>query len=137
MKSFLAVLAGLVFTVVVSTVLDLVMHTSGVFPNEVPEMTVGLWLIALGYRLLAAIGGGWITARLAPSRPMFLAMVLGGIGTVAALAGLIGAWMQAPTLGPLWYPFVLVITALPCTWLGGKWAQSQKWGQTPIPGNGV
>jgi hypothetical protein len=124
MKSFLAVLAGLVFTIVASTGLDFVMHSTGVFPegtvDKVPEMTTAQWLIASSYRVLAAIGGGWITARLAPARPMFLALVLGGIGTFLALLGLVGAWVASPKLGPLWYPALLVITALPCTWLGGK-----------------
>ena len=124
MKSFLAVLAGLVFTVVVSTGLDFLMHSTGVFPEnsveKVPEMTTAQWLIASSYRLVAAIGGGWITAQLAPARPMSLALVLGAIGTALALLGLIGAWIASPKLGPLWYPALLVITALPCTWLGGR-----------------
>jgi hypothetical protein len=135
MKSFLAVLAGLVFTIVLSTGLDWVMHTSGVFPENVaetvPQMTTGQWLIATSYRLVAAIGGGWITARLAPARPMFLATVLGGIGTFLGLLGLIGAWVASPKLGPLWYPALLVVTALPCTWLGGKLARKEL-GAVPI-----
>jgi len=124
MKSFLAVLAGLVFTVVVSMGLDWAMHTTGVFPEsgleKVPEMTTGQWLIATSYRLVAAIGGGWLTARLAPARPMFLALVLGGIGTFLALLGFVATFVASPKLGPLWYPALLVVTALPCTWLGGK-----------------
>jgi hypothetical protein len=121
MKSFLAVLAGLVFTVLLSVGLDSVMEASGVFPKGDPTgMSTGDWLIATGYRLVAAIGGGWVTARLAPSRPMTHAIVLGGIGTALALAGLIGSWMVAPKMGPLWYPALLVITAMPCTWFGAK-----------------
>ena len=120
MKNFLAVLAGLVFTVAVSTGIDLVMHATGVFPEEVSGMTTSDWILASSYRLVAAIAGGWITARLALSRPMFLAMVLGGTGTLLGLLGFVGAWMASPKLGPLWYPLLLVVTALPCTWLGGK-----------------
>jgi hypothetical protein len=30
------------------------------------------------------------------------------------------AVLASPKLGPLWYPALLVVTALPCTWLGGK-----------------
>src|ERR1044072_9842467 len=100
MKAFAAAVAGLAFTIVVAVVLDLVMHSSGVFSDAVSAMTTPDWIIALSYRLLAAIGGGWITARLAPSRPMFYAVLLGGIGTAIGLAGLIVAWMQRPDLGP-------------------------------------
>ena len=77
MKSFLAVLAGLAFTVVVAVVLDVVMHVTGVYSEEISDMTTSDWLLALSYRLLSAIGAGWITARLAPSRPMFFAVLLG------------------------------------------------------------
>src|SRR5262245_15758515 len=96
MKNFLAVVAGLAFVVV-----------------------------ALSYRLVIAVGGGWITARLAQSRAMLLAIVLGIIGTVVGLAGLAAAWMMRPSLGPLWYPTLLVVTAIPCTWLGGKLAAAR------------
>ena len=120
MKSFLAVLAGLVFTIALTVALDMVMHASGVFSEKVDEMSTNDWLIATFYRLLAAIGGGWITARLAPSRPVRLAIILGAIGTCVALLGLIGAWLLSPKMGPLWYPALLVITAIPCTWLGAR-----------------
>ena len=89
-------------------------------------MTTGDWMVATSYRLVAAVGGGWITARLAPARPMFLVMVLGGIGTFLGLSGFIGTWVARPALGPLWYPALLVVTALPCTWLGGKLSPRRK-----------
>ena len=122
MKNFLAVIAGLVFTIVLSMGLDFVMHRFGVFSDDPAGMSTGDWLLALAYRLLAAIGGGWITARLAESRPIFLAVILGIIGAVIGLAGLLAIWMLGPDLGPLWYPVLLVITAVPCTWLGGRLA---------------
>lgn len=120
MKNFLAVIAGLAFVIVVSTGLDFVMHSMGVFSMDNTAMTTGNWLLALSYRLVAAIIGGWITARLAQSRPEFFAVVLGIIGTIVGLAGLFAAWMARPQLGPLWYPALLVVTAIPCTWLGAK-----------------
>ncbi len=76
----------------------------------------------MSYRLVGAVIGGWITAKLAQSRPLFFAVMLGIFGTVIGLAGLLAVWMARPELGPLWYPLVLVVTAIPCTWLGGKFA---------------
>src|SRR5262245_4418712 len=99
MKNFLAVIAGLAFVIVLSLGLDAVMHGSGVFPEDPTGMTTGDWVLALSYRLLIAIGGGWITARLAQTRPLLLAVVLGIIGTVVGLAGLAAAWMMRPNLG--------------------------------------
>ena len=57
-------------------------------------------------------------AKLAPSRPMTHAIVLGAIGTAAALAGVIAEWKA----GNQWYPIALVVLALPQSWLGGKLA---------------
>jgi hypothetical protein len=125
MKNFLAVLAGLAFTVAVAVVLDLVMHAIGVFGTEISDMSTSDFLLAFSYRLLSAIGAGWITARLAASRPMFFAILLGAIGTAIALVGFIFAWAMSPALGPLWYSLLLVVTAIPCTWFGGKLAGSR------------
>jgi hypothetical protein len=122
MKNFLAVIAGLAFVVGLSMGLDAVMHRTGVFPDEPLGMTTGDWVLALSYRLVIAIAGGWITAKLAQSRAVFLAIVLGIIGTIVGLAGLAAAWMMRPNLGPLWYPALLVVTAIPCTWLGARLA---------------
>lgn len=126
MKNFLAVIAGLAFVIVLSMGLDAVMHASGVFPEDADDMTTSRWVLALSYRLLIAIGGGWITARLAQSRPEIFAIVLGIIGTLIGLAGLVMAWMMRPHLGPLWYPALLVVTAVPCTWVGSKLAVSSR-----------
>jgi hypothetical protein len=123
MKNFLAVIAGLAFVIIVSMGLDAVMHHTGIFPadpRDVTGMTTSDWVLALSYRMLVAIGGGWITARIAESRPEFFAIVLGIIGTIVGLAGLAMAWMMRPNLGPLWYPSLLVVTAIPCTWLGAR-----------------
>ncbi len=92
MKNFLAVIAGLAFTIAIAVGLDYVMHNTGVFSYEASDMTTSDWLLAMSYRLVGAIGGGWITAKLAQSRPLFLAIVLGIIGTVIGLAGLLVAW---------------------------------------------
>jgi hypothetical protein len=66
--------------------------------------------------------GAALTARLAPRRPMKHALVLGSIGAVAALAGMLATLGRGPEFGPLWYPLLLVLTSLPCCWLGAKLA---------------
>jgi hypothetical protein len=123
MKNFLAVVAGLAFVIAVTKGLDFAMERTGVFNVDTSEMTTGDYLLASAYRLAIAVGGGWITARLAASRPLFLAVLLGIFGTVIALAGLFVVWYARPALGPVWYPLVLVVTAVPCTWLGGRLAK--------------
>ena len=101
-------------------VTDLIFHTSGVFPPPGQPMATALWLLALGYRLVYGVAGGYIAARMAPDRPMRHALVLGLIGTALSLAGVAASWNQGPAFGPKWYPLALVVTALPTCWLGAR-----------------
>jgi peptidoglycan/LPS O-acetylase OafA/YrhL len=120
MKSVLAVLAGLVVTITMSLGLDLLMYTTAMFPANSAEMTDAHWLIATAYRIVIAIFGSYVTARLAPSRPMKHALIAGGIGMSIATLGAVLSWNKGPDFGPHWYPLALVITALPCAWIGAK-----------------
>jgi hypothetical protein len=77
----------------------------------------GLNLLALSYRIVITIFGGYVAARLAPGNPMRHALILGIVGTVAAILGAVVAIPM--NLGPSWYPILLAVTGLPCTLLGG------------------
>jgi len=57
-----------------------------------------------------------LTARLAPSRPMLHAMILGGIGVVLSILGAVAMWDPAFA----WYPIALAASALPSAWLGAR-----------------
>jgi hypothetical protein len=114
-----ALLFGFLAVVVLSLGTDQVLHVLHVYPPWGQAMfDPGLNLLALGYRCVYAILGSWIAARLAPSAPMRHAMGLGWFGFVLSAAGAIVA-VKASNLGPLWYPIALVVTTLPCAWLGG------------------
>jgi len=118
-RSAVAVLAGLAVVVALSEGADYVVTKFGLLSFGGPDPTVS-FAIATLYRSAAAVVGGYTAARLAPERPMLHAIILGGIGFAVALLGCIVHWGQ----GNNWYPIALVITALPCTWLGGKIAAS-------------
>src|SRR4029079_2573049 len=106
-----AVLAGLLATFAVTTATDVVMHLSGVFPPmDAAPMSGALFLLALGYRLVLSVGGCYLTARLAPFRPMWHALALGTVGVVLSIAGLVVMRGR----GPAWYPLALAASALPC-----------------------
>jgi hypothetical protein len=79
--------------------------------------------LAAAYRVVITIGGGYLTARLAPNRPLAYAVALGIVGFVAAAAATAATWNVQPPLGPHWYPLALVATAVPCTWIGGRSAR--------------
>jgi hypothetical protein len=118
LKSVGAVLAAIVFIVVVTTAVDQLLHVLGVYAPWGQALDHIGSIIALSYRLPIGIAGGWITARLAPRDPMRHVLILGVIGTVMATLGLVATWNM--DLGPRWYPISLVVTALPLSWLGGR-----------------
>ena len=123
-----ALFAGLLVVVVLSTATDAVLHATGIYPPAGEPMSGALFLLATAYRLLFGTLGSFAAARLAPVRPMWHAVALGAVGTVLALAGLLATWDDA--LGPRWYPVALVVTALPCGWLGGRLAEATTRRQT-------
>lgn len=114
------VLAGLLFVIITSTLTDALMHATGIFAPLGQPMADSLFGLALAYRVIYSIAGGYITARLAPDQPVKHALWLGVIGFVLGLAGAAATWNRGPEFGPKWYPVLLAITAIPSTWLGGK-----------------
>ena len=117
-KSAGAVLLGLIVIFALSLGTDEVFHLLGVYPPwGEPMQGTGLYLLAIGYRVVYQVFGCYLTARFAPRNPMKHAWVLGGIGLVLSILGAIASIVGA--LGANWYPIALVISALPCAWLGG------------------
>jgi MFS family permease len=118
MRSFWAVAAGVLFIIIVTTVVDMVLHAIKVFPAMNQPLDDRLSLIASSYRLVIGIAGGWFTARLAPRNPMKHAMILGVVGVVLGLVGVIATWNLG--VGPRWYPISLAVLAIPQCWAGGR-----------------
>ena len=116
--SILAVLAGVLFIIVVTTLVDIVLHAARVYPPMNQPINDALSLIATSYRLVISVAGAWLTARLAPSKPMRHAMILGVVGTVLGLVGVVTTWNLE--LGPRWYPIALAVLAIPQCWAGGR-----------------
>jgi hypothetical protein len=117
-RSVLAVMAGIFTVVALSVGTDQIMHDLGVFPpKEEPMRDTADNVLALTYRSIYAVLGSYIAARLAPSAPVRHALILGGIGMVPGILGILAATQM--DLGPIWYPVALVVTTLPCAWLGG------------------
>ena len=120
-----AVFAGVGLIFILDLGLDLIMHATGVFPPWLQPMSTGLWLLAVAYRAIDSIAGTYLTARLAPDRPLAHALVLGVIGVVLSTAGTLATWGKGPEFGPRWYPISLIIIALPCALIGGTLRQRQ------------
>ena len=124
--SIRAVVAGVLFIIVVTTLVDIVLHATRVYPPMKQPINDALAALATAYRIVISVAGAWLTARLAPGQPMKHAMALGYVGVVLGLAGLIATWNLG--LGPRWYPIALVVLAIPQCWLGGWLYERQRGG---------
>lgn len=131
-KSTWAVVAGALFIVVVTTAVDVVLHLVGVFPPMDQPIGDGVALLATAYRVVFGVAGGWVTARVAPARPMKHALVLGAIGAVLGTIGVIATWNKG--LGPHWYPISHVVLAIPECWLGARLFEGRAAGSRGRPG---
>ena len=110
--------AGVLVIIVVTTLVDIILHATGVFPPMNQPINNALALLATSYRIAISVGGAWLTARLAPEKPMKHAIILGCVGVVLGLVGVVATWNLG--LGPRWYPISLVVLAIPQCWVGGK-----------------
>ena len=119
-RSIGAIVAGFLVIVVLSVGTDVVLHATGIYPPWFQYMPDSLFVLATAYRAIYSVLGCYVTARLAPDRPMRHALILGAIGVVLSTAGAIGTWNQGRELGPKWYSLTLVVMSLPLAWLGGK-----------------
>lgn len=122
-RSIWAVLAGFLTAALLSVGLDQVLHATGVYPPVGVVMSHGLFVLAATYRFIFQTLGGYLTARLAPVKPMKHVWILAGIGQVLSLLGILAWKAMGDAGGPLWYPLALVVSAIPSVRLGGWFFQ--------------
>lgn len=116
-KSIGAVLAGFIFIGVTHTATDMALESAGVLPTGHLNVGASLILFVVLYRAILSFAGCYLTAKLAPSSPMKHSLILGGIGTLLSIAGaIVTADMN---IGPAYYAWILVVMALPISWLAG------------------
>lgn len=115
-RSVGAVFAGLLTTFLATTLVDVALHATHVFPAWTERMSDVLFVLALAYRLPLNAFGSYVTARLAPARAMAHALALGAVGTVFATIGALAMGQH----GPAWYSVANIACALPCAWAGAR-----------------
>ena len=125
-RSLAAVLAGLVAVVALSIFTDLLMHSIGALPEFGEPMGHGHAALALGYRIVYGIVGGYVAARLAPQAPVRHAIWLGIIGLLIGVAGALATWGKGPQFGPGWYAIAVFVIAIPTAWYGGRLLESSR-----------
>ncbi|HYL83327.1 MAG TPA: hypothetical protein VE263_03760 [Candidatus Angelobacter sp.] len=119
--------AGILVGAIFSVGTDAVFHKAGVFPPWGQSMAgyEGALLLATAYRTIYGLAGAYVTAWLAPYRPMLHAVILGILGLIVSIAGAAGTWNKGPAFGPHSYPAALIVLALPTAWAGGKLRTAQ------------
>ena len=120
-KSVGAILAGIITIVVLSNGTDTALETLGVYPPVEEQLEHGFdtwWMVVLAliYRAIYTVAGGYVTAALAPNRPRRHAMILGIVGVALSILGAIATW----GIAPVWFSVSIVVFALPGAWLVGK-----------------
>jgi hypothetical protein len=119
-RSIGAVLIGIVVGVLLTLVTDMVLHVIGLFPPLGQPVADAPLVLATAYRIVYGALGSYIIALLAPNRPVLHALIGGAFGALASTVGAVVTWNRGPAFGPHWYPIALILTALPCAWVGGK-----------------
>ena len=119
-RSVWAVVAGIVAGVALTLGTDVVLHAVGVYPLWGQPVSSGPLVLATAYRAVFGVVAAYVTARLAPYRPMAHALAGGFVGLIVSAVGAFATWNKGPEFGPHWYPVALVVIALPCAWLGGR-----------------
>jgi len=120
LKSIGAVIAGAAVGVILSIGTDEALVKAGIFTPVGQPMSDSLLALATLYRTVYGALGSYVAARLAPSRPMMHALILGAIGATVSIVGAVVTWNRVAEFGPHWYPLALVVLAMPQSWLGGQ-----------------
>ena len=80
LKVIWAVVAGFLFVVIISIATDMILSKTGLMKQPFYENASGLILCVTMYRFIYQVVGSYLTARLAPDKPMRHAMIGGFIG---------------------------------------------------------
>jgi hypothetical protein len=120
-RSVAAVLAGLTLNVILSSATDLLLVAVGVFPplrefGHPASFSDSLLLLALLYRTAYGVLGCYLTAKLAPRRPMTHSLALASIGFVIGVVGAVTTWETWTS----WYSLAIIAVTLPSGWLGAR-----------------
>ena len=122
-RSVWAIVAGFLVVVILSLGTDVALRKLGIYPALGQRMEDRLLVWATAYRTLYGILGSYLTARLAPNRPMGHALLGAAMGMIMGAAAAVGTWNK--DLGPHWYPLALVVEGIPCAWIGAKIREGQ------------
>lgn len=130
LRSILAIVVGFVVIGVLAFGTDALVHAMmpGAFDAALRTDNVPILVGTIVYVTIYAIAGSYLTALLAPSRPMRHAMILGVLGLLFNIAGTYAGWAKAPA----WYHITALLLVLPSAWIGG-WLRERQLASAAAP----
>ena len=127
-RSILAIVTGFVVIAALSIGTDFALGAMGVYPRPPAPLTdTTLLVLSQVYVAVYAIFGCWLTAAMAPDRPMRHALILGALGLIFNLAA---ASANAARV-PMWYVVAAIVLVMPYAWIGGWLRERQLAGRAP------
>lgn len=116
-KSVWPIIAGFLVLTVLSVGADIVLRAFSLEADGPSEASLSALASTVTIFYASAFGvlSGYLTARLAPSRPAMHSLILGGIVFLFALGGLVGSWHRAPA----WFNIGFLALIFASAWLGG------------------
>ena len=119
-RLILSILAGMIVTTVLSTLTDVVLHVTDVYPPyDQPLFATDLLTLSTTYRFIFQIFGGWVTARIAQEQASKALWIMGIIGAMFWMGGT----LAMPDMAPLWYGAVGAFLSVPSVLIGGRLAK--------------
>lgn len=122
-RSIVAVVVGFVLTgaLNVGTNALLARVMPGLVPADGPVTDPAALILVCAYVAVFGILGCWVTARLAPSRPMLHALVLGALALAMSVPVAMQNWGDAPA----WFNVFNLVAVMPYAYIGG-WLREQQ-----------
>ncbi len=123
LRSIVAIVVGFVLIGMLAMGTDMIVMQA--FPAQFDEagrtQNLTILMLMAAYVAVYAITGCYVTARLAPSRPMMHALILGALGLVMNIVATISLWGTAPA----WYHILNLLLVMPYAWIGGRIRERQ------------
>lgn len=115
-RSIASVVAGILAIAFATKIVDAILYAMGVYAGN--KLDDHMALVASSHRFFFTIAGGWLTARIAPSKPMMHALILGAVVALLNVPAIAMTWNS--DYAPHWYMLSLVVLAVPECWVGGR-----------------
>lgn len=117
LKSIGAILAGFALGAILSITTDSILEKLGIMSMEnFQQSSFVIIVLVIVYRFIFNVVGCYLTAKLAPNKPMKHVIIIGIIGALLSILAAIALWDKAIPF----YNITIILISIPSAWVGGK-----------------